>query len=189
MIKYTIINPTIVDPDVKVIYETDNPEEAAKLFWDSFAKSGKISKEVPSFYFTLTDEDGKFYDFHVEETREGDEVKYTITAVENKLKEEERRALLNRIKQMREAMTEKQMGGRRRRYEDDDDDDDKDDDDFEEYLRKILRQERKRKKDVVWWGYNPLFYPNVYDIWIPTPTIVNTPYVHVWTVPNQLVIV
>lgn len=187
---FTLINPTIAGSFSKN-YNTENADEAAKMFWEALAVNGKyISGNVPKFMFTMIENgSNELHHFTVSETLDNKNASYNIKKIDLKLSQTESNNLIKASKNAHDTALELvrnyQEGGKhKKRYEDDKDDsssssDSTDDDDDLDDLFKTIRLKSIAKPIVYWW-YNPTVY-KVENLFTPTFIPSATPcYTQLW---------
>jgi len=183
MVNYELVNP-VVSGSFPSTYQTSNPMEAAKKFWETLTvDNGYISGNVPQFLFTLMDtSDKKLYHFKVQEKPNGNGAKYSIDEVNVDMSAEQKRNFFSEISKMKRDVVKnmKQHGGKRRRDKDPLDDDSSSSSSSSDDVDSLFRNIRlKQNRPIVYWWY----YPTVYKIdKIFTPTFITpiVPYVQLW---------
>ena len=171
MAEYKLINPSI-QGDLKTTVNAKTPLLAAKETWANLSKY--FTNDVPTFAFTLENNEGGMYHFKVEETIKNNDAKFKIDMIDSKLKKEDLQKFKSRVDKL-PAM----KGGKKHKKDDDDTSTDSSSEGFD--TLKAYKNLSKRIQPITYWWYDPYVYtlPSVY---IPTliPTVV--PYVEIATV-------
>ena len=170
MVKYKLVNP-VIKGDMKTIFDAKNPKDAAKKIWSTLSQY--ITNTLPRFAFTFR-ADKSYHHFLVEETIEGDDVKFNLQPLKINANS---KAMKDFKKQL------KQMGGNK---------DDKkkkkiglDDDDLDD-LKFLMN--RYMRGPITYWGYYPFLYTEVFhrlgNAIVPTgfiPTFISDiiPYIEI----------
>lgn len=169
MSNFTLINPSI-QGNLKTTVSAKTPLLAAKETWSNLSKY--FTNYVPTFAFTLENQDGGMFHFKVEESQKDGDAKFKIDMIESKLKKDDQKKFRSRINNLPEM-----KGGKK--HKKDDDDTSSSSDGFD--TLKAYKHLSKRIEPITYWWYDPYVYtlPSVY---IPTliPTVV--PYVEIATV-------
>lgn len=181
--KLQLINPVIAGSFEKT-YEADVVEDAAKMFWDALAISGKyIVGNVPKFMFTMKEEgSGKLHHFVVTESVEGKNASYSIKKIDLNLSSAESKKLIdassNAYNTALKIVNKHQEGGKRKNKYDDSSTSDSSDSDIDDLFRSI--RIKSVSKPIVYWWYTPTIY-KVEKIFTPTFVPSVTPlYTELW---------
>lgn len=191
MSEFQLVNP-LIGGNLNTKFVSEKSLEAASQAYNSISQYFK--KDLPSFNFTLKDDNNKFYHFNVTESIKGNEVSFKIK--EFKIKTQGNKNFTNFKKNLTEFNKMiSQSGGKRRRRSDDsssDSDDIKydyfdDDDDFyyDPYYfpRKVSRSYYYSSPISHYW-----YWPSIYDyvlvdkhfktpVYLPTFVDLLSPYV------------
>lgn len=109
MTKFTLANP-FIQGSLTTETEHKSPLGAAKLLYSKLSKHFK--NNVPSYYFSIMDENNSLSHFHVTEKKSGKEVNYTIEPA--KMTKTNEKKILNTVSK------QQQKGGKKFLKDDDD---------------------------------------------------------------------
>jgi len=108
--RYTLVNPYVVEGGtMKVSASAKSPLLAAKKLYGNLSKY--FSNNVPTFYFTIQDDDKKLHHFESNEKKAGSTVSYSIHEISMDPKQEQR--MLEYIEQ--QQLRKRLEGGKRDR--------------------------------------------------------------------------
>jgi len=192
MPSFKLINPIIIG-EFRNTVEADNHLEAARDIW--MGVSRYITQNLPMYAITVENlDDGKIYNFKIEEVKIGNETDYKI-CTDNKLSPEqlkEFKKLSNEVDSTAslayQLSKENMKGGKRDRYKNfkysahdnvDDDDSSSTTSEDEKILKKYkILENIKKPQPIVFWWYNPLIYKIPY-IFVPSVKAPLMPYIEI----------
>ncbi len=175
MANYKLINPSI-QGDLKNVVAAGAPLDAAKQIWTNLSKY--ITNNVPSFAFTIENQDGgSIHHFKVEETKHKNEARFEIKQLDLKLKASD-------LKKFKERVSKSSMaGGKKHKHHKKDDDDDSSSssssDGFD--TLKLYKNFSRPILPITYWWYDPYVY-NLQSVYIPTFITPVLPYIEIATV-------
>ena len=170
---FEIVNPIIIGT-LQTKYNETNPIDAAKLFWNDFSK--KIVNDIPKSFFTLRNENGRLYHFKVTEKKNGKNVDFMISPVENIDKTSN-----NLISTTFDKFTElghkylDQNGGKKHDSDDDSSSSSSDSssDSVDEIIEKFKKINRTKLRPISYYYYVPSIYTSD-NLYLPVfnPTVI-----------------
>lgn len=190
---YNLVNPCIKGQFKSEIKAKNSLEAAKKLYNDM---SEHFNNNVPKFFFSIQkgkSGKGKVYHFKVKETKNGDNIDFSIEQYNLKGGEKANKSLLKKLGNFNERFN-KQSGGapkkkkgskkkskkkatKKRRSKKDSSESESDSEDYSfstgNYVSTI-------DHPIYWWWYDPTVY-NVDSIFVPTFYSYNTPHIQIDT--------
>jgi hypothetical protein len=167
--KYTLVIPYI-EGTMKKSVKSENSQKAANAIYKNLSEH--FNNSVPSFHFTImkgTNKNGKLYHFEVNETRENDEVSFTINQMKNiKGVEKLEEKFKEKLEQIKDKLKKEQDGGKKHKKSKKHAIDDSSDSDLSS------SSDYKRAKSYIptnmpisYWWYDPSIY-RLDSVYIPT---------------------
>ena len=167
--KYTLVMPYI-EGTMNKSAKADNSQKAANVIYKNLSEY--FNNSVPSFHFTIQkgdDKKGKLYHFEVNETREEDEVNFSIKQMKNiKGIENLEEKFKEKLEKVKEKLEKEQDGGKKHKKSKKHRVDDSSDSDLSS------SSDYKRAKSYIpanmpisYWWYDPSIY-RLDSVYIPT---------------------
>jgi len=184
---YTLVNPNIIG-NFKNNIKAKNSIEAAQLFYKNLSEH--FNNSVPQFHFSIQkghSAKGKYYHFQVKETKNNDEVNFSIQPFQ--VKHTNMENFTNKLQTFKNKI--KQTGGKKKHHkkhhskdktESDSESISSTDSDFDFKSDNIYNTLRTYTPVVnqpfYYWWYDPYVY-NLNSLWIPTFYSYITPYIQI----------
>ena len=171
--KYTLVMPYI-EGDMKKSTKADNSQKAANAIYKNLSEY--FNNSVPSFHFSIqkgNEKNGKLYHFEVNETREADEVSFSIKQMKNiKGIEQLEEKFKEKLEKVKEKLEKEQDGGKKhnkskksKKHSVDDSSDSDLSSSSSDYKR--AKSYRPTNTPIYYWWYDPSIY-RLDSVYIPT---------------------
>ena len=168
---YRLINPHI-EGDMSTKVKAKNSVEAAKILYTNLSEH--FNNNLPRFNFTIqkgSSGKGKYYSFETKETKDGDDVKFSIKPIKVSNEKKSYNSMMKNIKQFQQDIEKK--GGEITK-----DDLDEVMDDSSDYYRKAATYVPVINHPINFFYYDPSLY-KLKNLFIPTFYSYLTPFISI----------
>lgn len=188
---YKLVNPYI-EGTLNTSVKAKNSLEAGKKFYQSLSEN--FNNNIPEFYFTIqkgSSGTGKYYNFKVKETRNGDDVETEYKIVNIKNQEEKMRNLAKQVKKQNggakkkknKSKSKKASKPKKKKLVDEFDTEDilNEMDDFSDFDDTTTMESiyvTNYDNLINYWWYDPHIY-DIQTLYIPTFYSYITPYIEI----------